>query len=184
MHVVAVTVLPLGFCSHTLPSPTRSHARACEYNCAKRDYGRNREERRGPAGSIAPEDSRNIMRVRLQRSFSFPLSLSFSLSLSKLLRALDLCSRYRARGRTIDTVIYCSCAMRRSRVIYKAANLSQRWAFASLANDSSGNSGPLSAKRTRPVLVIHTSQRRSRPLGNLISDWRLRGLICIVSEFT
>jgi len=119
--IVILWILPSHYtrrCSHDSPSRflfsylTLAHARTYEYNCAKHDYKR-RNRRTGSRRKILERAC-----VRGHRAIFLHLSV--------VAAAFRLA---RCRGRTIDTVIYCCCAMQRSRVIYNARDLSQRWDY-------------------------------------------------------
>lgn len=109
----------------------------------------------GGLGSRRKILERSCVREHSDLSPSFSSLLLF---LSCLLRAW-----YRARGRTIDTVIYCSCAMQRSRVIYikrRIYRIGGLIIFTSPANDSSGNCEPLSETRVRGFSISRVVRQR------------------------
>jgi len=117
---------------------TLAHARA-RRNCAKRDYAEKR--RNGRVGRFSKDQMRygNL-------SLSLSLSLSPSSSFSSLI--LTWLAR-RARGRTIDTLIYRRCTTRRDPELY-TKRIYRRGGiiiFASPANDSSEKREPRSEQR-------------------------------------
>lgn len=176
-------------CGHDSPSRplfsyfTLAHARACEYNCAKRDYKRNRGTG-GPAGSRR----KILVTHRACESIVIFLVLSVSVPPRRCCCELSTCSRYRARGRTIDTVIYCSCARDAEIESYiQSGEFIAEVGLSFLPCQLMIHLGTASlrARHACPALAIRTAKlvKASRSfLVLFMSIWRLGELICMLRK--